>query len=154
MKDKKAKGSAGEREMVRFFNESGFACIRAAGSGSQRYPSPDILAANAIRRLAIECKVTKDQKKYFATEEIEQLRIFGQKFGAEAWVGVKFGGEDWYFLMLEDLRQTGSMFTVDLELAKLRGLKKEELIGKTFVEETNIIKRSDRQLYQGGSKLT
>jgi len=59
MKDKKAKGSAGEREMVRFFNESGFACIRAAGSGSQRYPSPDILAANAIRRLA---RMQSDQR--------------------------------------------------------------------------------------------
>ena len=129
MINKKAKGSAGEREIVRFLNESGFACIRAAGSGSQRYPAPDLLAANAIRRLAIECKVTKDKKKYFATEEIEQLRIFSQQFGAEAWIGVKFGGEDWYFLMLEDLRQTESMFTVDLELARLRGLKKEELIG-------------------------
>ena len=74
--------------------------------------------------------MTKEQKKYFTNEEIEQLRLFGQKFGAEAWVGVKFGGEDWYFLMLEDLRQTGNMFTVDLELAKLRGLKKEELISK------------------------
>lgn len=129
MKDKKAKGSAGEREVVRFFNESGFACIRAAGSGSQRYPAPDILAANAIRRLAIECKVTKDQKKYFTNEEIEQLRIFSQKFGAEAWVGVKFGGEDWYFLMLEDLKPTGTMFMVDIVSAKLRGLRKEELIG-------------------------
>src|SRR3990167_9319996 len=143
----KAKGTKGERELIKVFNESGWSAIRSAGSGSSRYPSPDILAANAIRRLAIECKVTKDQKKYFTNEEIEQLRIFGQKFGAEAWVGVKFGGQDWYFLMLEDLRQTGSMFTVDLELAKLRGLKKEELVGKTFLEETNIIKRSDRQLY-------
>ncbi|MFH1276659.1 MAG: Holliday junction resolvase Hjc [Candidatus Woesearchaeota archaeon] len=130
MINKKAKGSAGERELIKHFNESGWVAIRSAGSGSQRYPSPDILTANAIRRLAIECKVTKDQKKYFTNEEIEQLRLFSQKFGAESWVGVKFGGQDWYFLMLEDLKNSGSMWVVDLQLAKLRGLSKDELVGK------------------------
>jgi holliday junction resolvase Hjr len=130
MINKKAKGSAGERELVKFFNENNYVAIRSAGSGSQKYPSPDILAANAIRRLAIECKVTKDQKKYFTNEEIEQLKLFSQKFGAESWIGVKFGGEDWYFLMLEDLKDSGKMFTVDLQLAKLRGLRKSELVGR------------------------
>ena len=130
MLNRKAKGTRGENELVKFFNENNWACLRVAGSGSGRYPSPDILAANAIRRLAIECKVTKDQKKYFTGLEIEQLRTFSQKFGAESWVGVKFAGEQWYFLMLEDLKDTGSMFMVDLGLAKLRGLNKEELVGK------------------------
>ena len=63
--NRKAKGTKGERELVKFFNESGWACLRAPGSGSSRYPSPDIIAANAIRRIAIECKVTKNNKKYF-----------------------------------------------------------------------------------------
>jgi holliday junction resolvase Hjr len=129
MINRKAKGSAGERELVKFFNENNWACLRVAGSGSSRYPSPDILAANAIRRVAIECKVTKDKKKYFPNAEIEQLREFAQKFGAESWVGVKFASEGWYFLMLEDLRDTGSMFMVDLELAKRRGLSQYELVG-------------------------
>ncbi|MBI2665503.1 Holliday junction resolvase [Candidatus Woesearchaeota archaeon] len=127
--NRKAKGTRGERELVHFFNENGWACIRVAGSGSSRYPSPDVLAANAIRRLAIECKVTKDAKKYFDESELEQLRIFSSKFGAESWLGVKFGGEDWYFLMVEDLEKTGNLFAVSLELAKRRGLSKDELIG-------------------------
>ena len=59
----KAKGTQGERELVKFFNEAGWGCIRIAGSGSSRYPSPDILAGNAVRRVAIECKVTKETKK-------------------------------------------------------------------------------------------
>ena len=78
MINRKAKGSKGERELVKFFNENEFSCIRAAGSGSSIYPSPDILAGNAIRRLAIECKVTKDQKKYFQNAEIEQLETFSR----------------------------------------------------------------------------
>ncbi|MBI2666168.1 Holliday junction resolvase [Candidatus Woesearchaeota archaeon] len=126
----KAKGTKGERELVKAFNEAGWACFRAAGSGSSPYPSPDLIAANAIRRLAIECKVTKDKKKYFEHGELEQLRIFAQKFGAEGWIGVKFSGEEWYFLMLEDLEQTGNLFAVSVELAKRRGLKIDEVMGK------------------------
>ena len=124
----KAKGTKGERELVKVFNEAGWACLRAAGSGSSRYPSPDILAANAIRRLAIECKVTKDKKKYFKNAEIEQLRTFSRLFGAESWVGVKFPAEQWYFLMLEDLIDAGKSGVVSLELAKIRGLTVSELM--------------------------
>ena len=128
MINRKAKGSKGERELVKFFNENSFSCIRTAGSGSSKYPAPDILAGNAIRRLAIECKVTKDKKKYFPQAEIDQLKAFSSNFGAESWIGVKFPNNDWYFLMLEDLENTGKCWLASLEKAKLRGLNKEELL--------------------------
>ena len=126
--NRKAKGTKGERELVKVFNEAGWSCIRVAGSGSSRYPSPDILAGNAIRRVAIECKVTADLKKYLTEEEVEQLNVFSRRFGAEAWVGVHFQGEPWYFLLLEDLENTGSLRAVSLEQAKLKGLTIEELM--------------------------
>ncbi len=126
--NRKAKGTRGERELIAVFNESGWSAIRSAGSGSSRYPSPDILAANAIRRLAIECKVTKDTKKYFQEEEIAQLREFSQKFGAESWIGVKFPSQPWYFLMLEDLQNTGKCWLIDLPLAERKGLTVEQLL--------------------------
>ena len=125
----KAKGTKGERDLVKFFNDHGWSCVRIAGSGSSQYPSPDILAGNAVRRVAIECKVTKESKKYFPPEELEQLRIFSQRFGAESWIGVKFPEEPWYFVMLEDLERTGSLWAISVELAKRRGLKGEELLG-------------------------
>ncbi|MBI2102828.1 Holliday junction resolvase [Candidatus Woesearchaeota archaeon] len=128
--NRKAKGTRGERELIKIFNESGWSAIRAAGSGSSRYPSPDILAGNAVRRVAIECKVTKDQKKYLYAEDVEQLQTFAQRFGAESWVGIRFPGEEWYFLMLEDLEKTGNCWAASLELAKRRGLTATELMGK------------------------
>ncbi len=128
MINRKAKGSKGERELINFLNESGWSAIRAAGSGSSIYPSPDILAGNAIRRLAIECKVTKENKKYFTNEEIEQLLTFSRNFGAESWVAVKFPNDDWFFLIPEDLKDTGKSKLATLELAQLRGLNKEELL--------------------------
>lgn len=127
--NRKAKGTKGERELIKIFNEEGtWGAIRSAGSGSSRYPSPDILAANAIRRLAIECKVTKDQKKYFQDSEIEQLLHFSKKFGAESWLGIKFSNKPWYFLLPEDLESTGKCWAVSLESAKRKGLTVEELM--------------------------
>lgn len=128
MINRKAKGAKGERELVAFFNESGWCCIRVAGSGSSKYPAPDILAGNGIRKLAIECKVTKEKKKYFTKTEIDQLQIFSKTFGAESWVGVRFPDEPWYFLMMEDLKDTGKSFVVTLDIAKMKGLQKNELI--------------------------
>ncbi|HLD80111.1 MAG TPA: Holliday junction resolvase Hjc [Candidatus Nanoarchaeia archaeon] len=131
----KAKGTKGERELIHFFNQNGWSAIRAAGSGSQRYPSPDILAGNAMRRVAIECKVTAENKKYLLDEEIEQLRTFANKFGAEAWIGVRFPGEPWYFFMLEDIEQTGKSWAISLEMAKRKGLKVEELLGVSELQK-------------------
>ncbi len=136
MKNSKAKGSRGERELIKYFNEAGWCAIRAAGSGSSRYPSPDILAANAMRRIAMECKVTKDNKKYFSAAEIKQLQTFSTKFGAESWVGIKFGSEDWYFFMLEDLDNTGSSWAASLKSAQIKGLRLHELLGRDSLLES------------------
>ena len=133
MKNHKAKGSKGERELVHFFNNNGWGCVRIAGSGSSPFPAPDILAGNASRRIAVECKVTKDRKKYFPQDEIEQLRTFCQSFGAEAWIGLRFPEEPWYFVSVEDLETTGKCYAVSLERAKARGLKGNELIAKESV---------------------
>lgn len=126
--NRKTKGTNGERELVKFFNESGWGCIRIAGSGSSRYPSPDILAGNAVRRIAVECKVTKDQKKYLLVDDVEQLMTFSQKFGAESWIAIRFPGGEWFFLMPEDLEKTGSGFAASLDLARRKGLTPAEII--------------------------
>ena len=139
MINRKVKGTNGERELVRIFNEDyGWSCVRIAGSGSSRYPSPDILAGNAVRRIAIECKVTKDNKKYLTKEDIDQLRVFSQKFGAEAWLAVRFPREPWYFLMLEDLENTGNNVVISLEAARRRGLTISQLTGERIKEEEKI----------------
>ncbi len=126
--NRKAKGTNAERQLVHAIHSFGWSCLRAAGSGSSRYPCPDILAGNGSRRLAIECKVTKEKRKYFSAEDVQQLRIFARNFGAESWLGVKFGSEDWYFVMLEDLIETKSAFVISLDVAERRGLRLKELL--------------------------
>ena len=126
----KSKGINAERELVHMFWGKEWACLRIAGSGSNRYPSPDVLVGNKLRRLAIECKTTKDQKKYFEKREIEALKKFADVFGAEPWIAVKFKGHDWYFIMVEDLKETEKGFMASAEIAKSKGLLFEELTSR------------------------
>ena len=123
----KSRGTNAERELVHKFWAHGWACIRVAGSGSSRYASPDLLAGNARRKLAIECKLTTDSAKYFDKREIEQLQLFSRTFGAEAWVAIKMD-HIWYFLNLEDMKETPAGYVVSKSIAEMKGLSFEELI--------------------------
>lgn len=126
----KSKGTNAERELIHWFNSVGWMAIRVAGSGSSKYPSPDVLAGNNLRRVAIECKVVDDIKKYFTKKEIDELLEFSKKFGAEAWTAVKFDRIGWFFFNIEDMEKTEKSFLVDVVLAKRKGLSFEQLIGK------------------------
>jgi len=125
----KTKGINAERDLIhKFWTTNEWAAIRVAGSGSMKYPSPDVLASNKIRKLAIECKVTKDDKKYFDEKEINELNEFAKFFDAESWIGIKFKGLDWLFISTRDLEKTKNMYLVEKENTKKKGLLFEELI--------------------------
>lgn len=124
----KSKGISAERELIHLFWANGYAATRVAGSGSIRYPCPDIIAGNVRRKLAIECKVSKEKKKYIPIEEIHQLQEYSTKFGAESWIAVKFSRENWFFLTLEDLEYTSKSALISFENAKTKGLLFEEVI--------------------------
>ena len=124
---RKSKGTNAERELIHLFWNKGFASIRAAGSGSSRYPSPDILAGNGARRVAIECKTSREQVKYITLKEVTELKQFSETFGAEPWIGMRFKDTEWHFISVEDLKRSGNSFSVSIELIKKKGLTFEEL---------------------------
>lgn len=126
----KSKGINAERELIHMFWARGFAALRVAGSGSSKYPSTDLIVGNRDKKLAIECKVTKEQKKYIPNEDIEQLKTFSSLFGALPLVAVKFKGSDWFFLFLDDLGHKDKSYYIDLSIAKAKGFLFEELISK------------------------
>jgi len=73
---RKSKGISAERDLLHKFWAAGWACLRAAGSGSMKYPCVDLIAGNKLRKLAIECKTSKNTIKYFSKEDIDQLKAF------------------------------------------------------------------------------
>jgi Holliday junction resolvase len=127
---RKSKGINAERELIHLFWHNGWSACRIAGSGSMKYPSPDIIAGNNLRKVAIECKATKDVRQYFTKKEIDELQRFSDAFGAEPWVGVKFDKVDWYFLTLEDLSNNGEGYSISLKGAKIKGFLFDELVKK------------------------
>ena len=79
---RKGKGINAERELIHLFWAKEWAAVRIAGSGSNKYPSADIVAGNPLRKLVIECKSTGSDHYYFSEAEVEQLAIFSRIFGA------------------------------------------------------------------------
>lgn len=128
----KSKGSRTERELLHMFFDNGWSCIRTAGSGSTTELSTDLIAGRKGRVLAIECKSSRrDIKRYLQREQINGLKKFSKTFGAEAWIGMRYDNEDWWFLNPNDLGKTkNNVLCVNLKLAKQKGVKFEELIGK------------------------
>ena len=124
----KSKGTKAERELLHLFWSKSWACIRSAGSGSMKYPGPDLIVSNKARRLAIECKSTKKKKQYLDKHDVEQLKEFCGIFGAEPWFAVRFARMNWLFLSLEDIEKTENGYVIDAEVAERRGLLLEELI--------------------------
>ena len=125
----KKKGTRAERELLHLFWENNWVCSRIAGSGSTSFPSPDLIAGNPLRTLAIECKSIKGTYKQLNKEKIDELLSFANKFGSEAWLAIRFDNIGWYFLDINKLplNKNGN-YSITLDLAKERGVKIEELI--------------------------
>jgi len=129
IRNKKAKGTAAENELIHNFWDNGWVCVRVAGSGSTQYPSPDLLASRGDKKIVMEVKVINDVKKYFKKQEIEDLQLFANKFGAESWVGVKFEKEQWFFLPTSELDQTkAENYAISLIDMKRKGFSFIEMI--------------------------
>ncbi len=117
----KSKGSNAERELVSMLWGSSFAAIRAAGSGVQKFYSPDVLASNGSKVLAIECKSTKHKQQYFEPQQIVELKKFADIFRAEPWLAVKFS-TDWRFFKIEDLEVSGKNLVIKNDSGKTKVL--------------------------------
>lgn len=115
----KDKGSNAERELVSMLWGSGFAAIRSAGSGAQRFYSPDVLASNGKKVLAVECKSTKSKCQYLDKQQISELKKFSDIFHAEAWLAVKFS-TDWKFFKIEDLEDSGKLLVAAKDNTKAK----------------------------------
>lgn len=124
----KAKGTSAERELIHLLWDRGWFAVRVAGSGSTKYPSPDVIAGNGLRRLAIECKSSSDDTRYMTKKQIGELLQFARMLNAEPWVAFRHDAE-WYFVALDDLHDSGKHLAVSEELVKNKGLLIDQVAG-------------------------
>jgi len=129
IRNKKAKGTAAENELIHDFWNNNWVCVRVAGSGSTQYPAPDLLASRGDKKIVMEVKVVNSVKKYFKKQEIEDLQLFATKFGAEAWVGIKFEKNQWFFIPTSELEETKAQnYVISLIEMKRKGFSFNEMI--------------------------
>jgi holliday junction resolvase Hjr len=134
----KSKGTFAERELIHKLWERGWYSVRVAGSGSTSYPSPDIIGGNGIRRIVVECKSSAEPVKYIIKAQIEELVTFAKKLGCEPWVGFRYDS-DWFFLSIDDLRDSGKSFMLSEEIVRMKGLSINQIAGEPL-EQTPLKK--------------
>ena len=102
----KLKGTKFERLLIEELWNKGFAAIRTAGSGVASYPTPDIVAGNGKRFLAIEVKMRASLPLYISEDELKELVMFANLFGAEAYIALKLPRKNWKFFSVDKLEKT------------------------------------------------
>lgn len=79
------KGARAERELIKYFTEHGFMCIRGAGSGVSGL-SPDLLAFKGIKQYVIEAKAHETENLSLDTDQFENLIQWHTVTGIETFV--------------------------------------------------------------------
>ncbi|MFT4310358.1 MAG: Holliday junction resolvase Hjc [Candidatus Woesearchaeota archaeon] len=124
----KSKGISAERELIHLLWEKEYACARVAGSGSNRYPSCDIIAGKPGHLLVFECKSIKGTTRYIDKKDMEDFLSFARSLGATPWIAVRFSKMLWHFISPEDTIVTPKAYGVSRILVQQKGLLLEEII--------------------------
>ena len=125
----KEKGANAERELLKMFSENGFRAVRVAGSGLADESPCDLIAGSSRKKYCIECKTSKDKKRYMDKRQIEDFLVFSEIFGMKPLIAVRFNHEGWFFLAPQHLEKTGSGLAISLETARKKGRR----CGQVFV---------------------
>ncbi len=125
IKNRKKKGTDAERELVHYFWRNEWAAARVAGSGSMRYPSPDLIVGRNGILYVIECKTTEGERQYFEQKEIEELKEFAKIMSGIALIAVKFKKQPWKFYPLTRLTKTSKKYVIKYTE---EGMKQEHLL--------------------------
>lgn len=121
------KGMKFERDLIHMFWDNGYAALRTAGSGAARYPTPDVVAGNGSNFIALEVKKRSSLPVYLTENEVRELVMFSNLFGANAYIAVKIPRKEWKFIHIDRLKK-GKSYRVDEEVYTT-GMDFEGIIG-------------------------
>jgi len=129
-RERKEKGTRVERELINLLWDNGFAAVRVAGSGSASFPCPDVVASNGKVVLAFEVKTRSKLPMYLTYQEVKELVMFSNLFGAKPYIALKIPRREWYFIEIDVLVKTSKGFRVDEEVVS-RSCDVNEVLGKS-----------------------
>ncbi len=98
----KSRGCEYERKLVHLLRKNGLIALRISGSGSMRYPLPDVLASDGKKIFAFEVKSSKKGYIYLTENDLNKLIEFSSSFGAEPFFAIHINGT-WLFKQAKEL---------------------------------------------------
>ncbi len=108
MKNLKLRGVRIERDLANKLWEMGFAVIRGGSSGGgvrKRYV-PDLVVMKAGKIAVLEVKYRSESDRVqLKIDRLYKLQDFARRAGGEAFIVVKFRGEEYRFVRLRDILQ-------------------------------------------------
>ena len=125
----KAKGSNAERELMLKLWNNGFAVLRAAGSGVNQLPCPDVIAINKKKKIAFECKAWNSKHLSIDVKQMDQMLEWAVKADAEMYIAWKIPQKGWLFLQVKDFNKHANTYTISLKNAAKSTTKLEILAG-------------------------
>jgi len=120
LKDRRRRGFAAERELVKKLWRYGFAAIRGPASGAKikRSVYPDVVAIYRGIVLVFEVKSRKKlQNIYMSREQLEKLLEFARRAGGKPFIAVKISElRDWRIVSAENVTISGSRVKIPKEV--------------------------------------
>nr|KJR71816.1 MAG: Holliday junction resolvase [Vulcanisaeta sp. AZ3] len=101
MSHPKRKGSSHERSLANRLWDMGLAVLRgcSSGGGVRKRFVPDIVAIGPGFTLVIEAKYrSKGKPIRIEAKKVEKLLEFAKRAGGDAYVAIKYRGDEWRFL--------------------------------------------------------
>lgn len=117
------KGYVGERELLYKLYDKGYVVLRSPRSGRIGLPTPDIVAIKNSKVYALECKF-RNIAFIVPKEQLEQLKEWVEKAGANAYIAWKIPRKGWKFIALDDAMKNNGRISKKLC----------NLVGKDFDE--------------------
>ena len=121
------RGIKQERELVSWLNKRGYKAFRIAGSGAgTKEPSSDVVCSDGVNYYIIELKSSSKDTIYINQDQIRDLEVCSDMFGATPLVCANFTYQDYVFLKPCYLSVTeGWNFKITREQAK--NIKRSDL---------------------------
>lgn len=110
------KGARSERELINFFYNINYSVIRSAGSGVNSL-SPDIIVIKNKRGFAFECKAWDSSSLSIDKDRYQSLIDWENNTGMETYIAWRMNNKGWYFIKLEEMKETDKHFTVTMTKA-------------------------------------
>lgn len=123
----KEAGIEHERNLVNLLRAKNFKAFRLQSSARS---APDVIAGDSESFFVFEVKSTKTTNIKIYKKQIFTLRNFAYNFNAKPFVAVYFINRmlNFLFIELKDLKEYDKMFTIDYNLACLKGRDLNEIL--------------------------